>query len=109
MSTLIIAACLSMGVVAAVPDAPLATSDTYQGKIAAVSRTSISLVDRGGENKSFLLTEASKITINGKPASWQDIGVGNMAKIKSTGDLAAPVAMVVEIRSVEHDVVTNEE
>jgi hypothetical protein len=108
MATLIVAACLSLGVMSAVPDAPSSTNDVYQGKIAAISKASISLVDRGGENKSFLLSEESKITINGKPASWQDVGVGNMAKIKATGDLAAPVAMVVEIRSVEHTVVIND-
>jgi hypothetical protein len=100
MSALILAACFSFGVVSAVPNAPPVT-DTYQGKIAAINSTSVAMIDLQGVNKSFLLNAESKITINGKPASWQDVGVGNMAKIKSSGDLTAPVAMTVEIRSVE--------
>jgi len=104
MSTLVIAACLSLGVVSAVPDVPAPATDAYQGKILAITKASVSLIDRQGENKTFLLSAESKITINGKPASWQDIGVGNMAKIKAGGDLTAPVAMTVEIRSVEKPV-----
>jgi hypothetical protein len=105
MSSLVVAAYLSLGVVSAVPDVPSSTTDSYQGKIAAISKASVSLMDRQGENKTFQLTAESKITINGRPASWQDIGVGNMAKIKATGDLTAPVAMTIEVRSVEKPVV----
>jgi hypothetical protein len=90
-----------LGVVAAAPDAPAPTTDSYQGKIAAINKSSVSLIAMTGENKTFMLTAESRITINGKPASWQDIGVGNLAKIKATGDLSAPVAMSVEVRSVE--------
>ena len=101
MSTLVFAACLSLGIVSAVPDVPAPSTDSYQGKIAAINKASVALIDRQGESKTFMLTAESKITINGQPASWQDIGVGNMAKIKASGDLTAPIAMTVEVRSVE--------
>jgi hypothetical protein len=101
MSTLVLAACISLGVVSAVPDVPSPSTDMYQGKIAAINKMSVALIDQQGENKTFLLSAESKITINGKPATWQDVGVGNMAKIKASGDLTAPVAVTVEIRSVE--------
>jgi hypothetical protein len=101
MSTLLFAACISLGVVSAVPDVPAPATDSYHGKIAAISKASVALIDRQGENKTFMLTAETKITINGKPASWQDVGNGSMAKIKASGDLSAPVAMTIEVRSVE--------
>ena len=108
MSTLLFAACFSLGVVSAVPDVPVPATDSYQGKIAAISKTSVALIDQQGENRTFMLTAESKITINGKPASWQDVGNGSMAKIKSSGDLTAPIAMTVEVRSVERPQPANE-
>ena len=48
MSSLVFAACLSLGVVSAVPNQPAPSSDSFQGKIAAINKMSVALIDRQG-------------------------------------------------------------
>jgi hypothetical protein len=74
-----------------------APSDEYEGRVAAITKDSIALLGDRGRSSTFLLTAESRITINGKPASWQDVGVGQAAQIVAVNGGAGLLAKRVVI------------
>ncbi|MBV9849156.1 MAG: hypothetical protein JO250_05650 [Armatimonadetes bacterium] len=53
------------------------------GKITAVSATSITVTPKNGTAKTFGITTATKVRLDGQPANVADLAVGEHAQVKS--------------------------
>lgn len=70
-----------LGLLILVP-ATLAAMEIHSGQVLAVGANSITIRDaRDMEDERILITAATKITLNGKPAKVSEIGIGDKAKI----------------------------
>ena len=59
-----------------------AIDETHEGKVVAISKDSITVLDRrDDDNDLFAVTAQTTITYNGKPAKLMDIQVGDQAKV----------------------------
>lgn len=59
-----------------------AIDETHEGKVVAIGKDSITVLDRrDDDNDMFAVTAQTKITYNGKPAKLMDIQVGDQAKV----------------------------
>lgn len=88
-----IAVCALVGLVAlSAQSFAAAPDDVYQGRIAAVSKGAVSIVDKQGENVTFLIGSDCKITRDGKPSEALMLGMGDRVQItakEETGKLTA--------------------
>lgn len=82
------------------------TDDVYQGRIAAVSKGSVSIVDKQGENVTFLIGADCKIMRDGKPSEATMLGMGDRVQITAKEDTGKLVAATISAFSAEHVVVS---
>lgn len=82
------------------------TDDVYQGRIAAVSKNSVSIVDKQGENVTFLIGADCKITRDGKPSEALMLGMGDRVQITGKEDAGKLVAAAISAFSAERVVVS---
>lgn len=75
--------------------------DTIQGRVMAVSKASIMIVDLKGENIEYPFAPDCRILIDGKPATADKIGIGTVAKIALTITGGKQMAKSVDVRSSE--------
>lgn len=62
-----------------------AADEIHEGKVTAVSEGKLMVLDdRDGDNDAFIVTAATKITRNGKPAKLSEILAGDKAKVTAT-------------------------
>ncbi len=77
------------------------TDDVYQGRIAAVSKGSVSIVDKQGENVTFLIGTDCKVTRDGKPSEAMMLGMGDRVQITAKDEVGKLVAAVISAFSAE--------
>lgn len=80
--------------------------DVYQGRVAAVSKGSVSIVDKQGENVTFLIGADCKIMRDGKPSEATMLGMGDRVQITAKEDAGKLVAATISAFSAEHVVVS---
>jgi len=62
-----------------------AAGDIHEGKVTAVGEGKITILDnRDDDNDTFVVTAATKITRDGKPAKLSDIQPGDKAKVMAS-------------------------
>jgi hypothetical protein len=79
--------------------APL--TETYSGKIAAVTEKGLTVVVRQGDNVAFLVAPECAITLDGKPVALQMLAVGHSVKISAVEQGTDHVAKRIDARSSE--------
>jgi len=93
---------IALLIFAAAAYAALAEDEVHEGKVLAVTSSTITVLDnRDGDDDQFTVSSETKITYNGKPAKLMDIHAGDRAKVTATqkGDKLA--AQKIEARSPE--------
>ena len=56
--------------------------EPQEGKVLSIEKDSITILDKvEGDNDTYVIDAATKITRSGKPAKWTDIQVGDRVKI----------------------------
>src|SRR5437879_2476491 len=82
MSARKLSACLALIVVTVIAARMAQAEEPQEGKVLAVSKDSITILDKvEGDNDMYLIDAATKITREGKPAKWSDVQVGDRVKI----------------------------
>lgn len=79
-----LAALLLIATVISAAPQPVATTanDVHEGSVLAVTQDTLMLMDeRDNEMETFAVTPATKITFGGKPATLQDIQMGDRATV----------------------------
>ncbi|MBA4018180.1 MAG: hypothetical protein C0483_13490 [Pirellula sp.] len=82
------------------------TDDVYQGRVSAVSKSSVAIVDKQGENVTFLIGAECKITRDGKPSEAMMLGTGDRVQITAKEDAGKLVAVAISAFSAERVVVS---
>jgi len=77
-----------------------AIDEVHEGKVISVGDSKLTVLDRrDDDNDTFVVTAATKITRNGKPAKLNDIQPGDMASVTATSQDGMLVAKVITAAS----------
>lgn len=79
----------------------LAATRLYEGKVVVAGDGTLMVVDKDGDNDSFGVTSATKITRDGKPAKLADLQAGDRVKINAEAKGTSLVASDIEAHSAE--------
>jgi hypothetical protein len=82
MSTQNVSRCLTLIVLALIAAQLARAEEPQQGKVLSIDKDSITILDKvEGDNDTYVIDGATKITREGKPAKWSDVQVGDRVKI----------------------------
>lgn len=102
----IIAVCVMVASGALRISAPAESADeVYRGRVAAVTKNSVSIIDKQGENVTFLIGAECKIMRDGKPSEALMLGMGDRVQISAKEDAGKLAALVISAFSAERVVV----
>jgi len=68
------------------PPPPPAKETTTTGKVSKVEKDTLTLKDDAGKDKSFIVPDTAKVTIDGKDAVLQEVKEGSAVTVTSKGD-----------------------
>lgn len=74
-------------------------ADSVEGTIESLSDSRISIKDKDGKIHSFDVDSAAKITLDGKTAKLDTLGVGSTATVSSETKNNKSVAVTIDARS----------
>ncbi|MGC3969849.1 MAG: hypothetical protein QM775_21715 [Pirellulales bacterium] len=80
------------------------TDDAFEGRITAASKSAVSIVDKQGENVTFLIGVDCKITRDGKPTEAMMLGVGDRVTVVGRDESGKFVAVKIDAYSVQQPV-----
>src|SRR5690349_21411904 len=81
--------------------------DIVEGRIAAASRSSITVIDKQGENLLFVIGPDCKVIRDGKPSEAMMLGVGDRVRITANDDGGRLMASMIEAFGVQRIVQTD--
>jgi hypothetical protein len=67
----------------------------------AVTANGLTVVDKDGDNDSFVVPDGAKITLDGKPAKLADLDTGDTVLISASKKDGKLTVLTIEARSAE--------
>jgi hypothetical protein len=104
MQRLIAICCLAASGALRINAALAPSSDMFEGRITAASKSAVSIVDKQGENVTFLIGADCKVMRDGKPSEAMMLGVGDRVNIVGRDEAGRVMAVKIDAYSSQQPV-----
>lgn len=82
----------------------LSASEMFEGRIVLVTKASLTIVAKNGDNLMFMIANDCKVTRDGKPSSVEMLGAGDRVLIGASNEADRKIANAIMARGPERPV-----
>jgi hypothetical protein len=76
-------------------------ADMYAGKVVIAGQGELTIVEKNGDNETFVVPSDAKITLDGKPAKLADLEAGDVVRVTAETKNGKLTVQTIEAKSAE--------